>query len=148
MYANQGYLPGSGIRDEVNTSLTKGEFVINRNAVSRLGRRNLERINRGYQDGGAVGETGVTRSNSASGNEELIRALMTFNGNAEKLSNALNNFPREISVVSQQRVEVVLNGAEVLKNIESSVKRIALETTREQIDEMMKQNFPETGGLL
>lgn len=54
-YASGGHVPGIGSGDSVPAMLTPGEFVLTKNAVSKIGVNNLNRVNRiGFATGGKV----------------------------------------------------------------------------------------------
>ncbi len=73
--ANGGYIPkfarggfvnmGSGTKDDVPAFLTGGEFVLNKKAVNRIGKHNLESINNNIHPDGVQSDTVVTGKNSA-----------------------------------------------------------------------------------
>lgn len=69
---------GGGMTDEVNTTLQKGEYVINRKAVKQVGVRTLNAINRGDVGGG--GPTIVLQSTfSMASDSEMRRAAKKLN---------------------------------------------------------------------
>lgn len=86
-------LANGGSVDNVPALLMGGEFVMNRNAVSRHGVGFMHRLNRGevpgFADGGFVGETipnGSGRGNSDSGLNDSISRLINSN---EKLRTSM-----------------------------------------------------------
>jgi hypothetical protein len=86
--ASGGNVPGYGNSDSVPAMLTPGEFVVNKNAVSRFGLSNLNKINR-YANGGLVGyyqNGGIATNNSASMNIE------GFTSGVDKFSTASSQF--------------------------------------------------------
>ena len=86
-------MANGGSVDNVPALLMGGEFVMNRNAVSRVGVGFMHRLNRGevpaFADGGFVGETipnGSGRGNSDSGLNDSISRLINSN---EKLRTSM-----------------------------------------------------------
>lgn len=111
--ASGGSVPGFGNGDTVPALLTPGEFVINKNAVSKFGINNLEHINR-YANGGVVSyfRRGTNNAISAgstsyampnidfqqfeSGVNLFNEAVSSFNENSGSFSEIISNFNANI----------------------------------------------------
>ena len=66
-FADGGYT-GQGGKYEPAGVVHKGEFVLNANATRRLGVGNLDRLNKGYADGGYVGSSSSAMASSVNVN--------------------------------------------------------------------------------
>jgi len=170
--ARGGSVPGTGFGDSVPALLTPGEFVINKAAASAIGFSNLQKMNSvaKYADGGNVspsspsifnqnvgglfgrinvnnigGETekvGSTFSNSV---KELNSVFNTFAGFISPLVEALKNFPSTITGSFTHNVSVNLNGAEILKNLEPTIKELVENQTAEVLRNYIRNNLYEAG---
>lgn len=88
--AKGGYIPkfarggfvnmGSGTKDDVPAYLSGGEFVINRNAVSKIGKNNLDALNNSphFADGGTFQQPSQFRTSTA--NARNRAGLRNFQG--------------------------------------------------------------------
>jgi hypothetical protein len=61
------------------------------------------------------------------------------------LTEALNNFPRSITVQGQQTVNVVINGAEAFAKLEPAVRELVISQTTSQIQKAFKEHLPDAG---
>ena len=84
-FAEGGYIRGSGSSrsDSIPVMLSNGEYVVKADAVRRVGVSQLDSINKGFADGGAVGSSssssaGTAVPRSTSGDPNLAKAM---NGN-------------------------------------------------------------------
>lgn len=133
-----GLVGGSGNSDTVPAMLTPGEYVLNKKAVKKVGLTALQRANaKGYQTGGLVDGGGVLLDSS------FLNGVREFSSTSEKLINSLNNFPREVIHTINGRVELILNGADVLSRIMPSVQEMIVAKIDMAIREFTKKNFIE-----
>lgn len=143
--ATGGIIPGVGTTDSVRALLTPGEFVMRKAAVDAIGVQNLQTMNSTgvarFQNGGPVGGGSV----NIEGAMRLQQTVIAFSNTADSLSDALNNFPREIQHTITGRVEIIHNGAEVLARIMPSVQELVTARVAEGISKFTKDNFPELG---
>lgn len=168
--ARGGSVPGTGFGDSVPALLTPGEFVINKAAASAIGFSNLQKMNSvaKYADGGNVSpsspsifsqnggslfgrvnvgggeaeKVGTTFSNSV---KELNSVFNTFAGFISPLVEALKNFPSNITGSFTHNVSVNLNGAEILKNLEPTIKELVENQTAEVLRNYIRNNLYEAG---
>lgn len=145
---NTGGLVGgrSGV-DRNLAMLTKGEFVINKDAAQKIGLRNLMALNnvRGFQNGGANGNIGsgggaiispesIERFNaSVAGLAGGIPTLDKFSAAVDKLVGF--TFTMEVAPMN---VNVNLNSAEILSAMGPAVKDMVLRTVGEEIAAVRK----------
>lgn len=108
-----GFLPGRGPnKDTVPALLTKGEYVLKRSAVDRIGVPTLNAINRGYNDGGVVGFNSGGLVNVpknltslallTAGVTTAINAYEGFSDEADKTETNLNKLNDALNVASVQ----------------------------------------------
>ena len=83
--ANGGSISGT---DTIPAMLTPGEFVVNKNAVSKFGISNLEKINR-YANGGLVN---YYQNGGFTGNAGSMAAYRANNFNLEDFTNGVDKF--------------------------------------------------------
>lgn len=150
-----GFIGGFGSGDKVPALLEPGEFVLNRNAVQAAGAGNLQTFNKKFArfaTGGSVnGINGVQGANGISDNgfnltkviadESLTLAMNKFSTASNTLANAMNKFPKEISLNAHHTVEVIVNGAQVLQNIMPEVTVLVENSTKSAINRMLKDKF-------
>ena len=79
------------------------------------------------------------------GSIRLQETFAAFSNTADNLSNALNNFPREIQHTISGRVEVIINGATVLSQMMPAMQELITARISEGINKFTKENFPELG---
>lgn len=169
-FAGGGVVPGAGATDTIPSLLTPGEFVLNRDAVSRAGVGALQQFNRGgpvrhMAEGGPVGPGSDSTSSSqeltrslneftkaARGLEEvsssLSRSFNVFAGDARGLSEALNNMPRTLTGEFTHSVNVTLNGAEALARMTPEIKSLVVQQVKDTLGRVFKENLPEAGVTL
>lgn len=141
--------------DSVPAMLTPGEFVLNRQTVSQLGVNNLNRANY-FQNGGVVTSATTTTSGDASIQtvteaisslsgrlEPLVTAFNTFERSAQLLSDALTRFPTTLTIEGRQTVEVIINGAQVLSQLQPEIQQMVVSQTREALQRFVSRNFPD-----
>lgn len=133
-----GLVGGSGNSDTVPAMLTPGEYVLNKKAVKKVGLTALQRANaKGYQTGGLVEGGGVLLDSS------FLDGIREFSSTSEKLMKSLDNFPREVIHTINGRVELILNGADVLSRIMPSVQEMIVAKIDSAIRDFTKKNFIE-----
>ncbi len=88
-----GSVPGRGDHDSVLSLLTPGEFVINKKAVSRLGPRVLNNINK-FANGGLVGGSS---SGSGSGRLAVGGEFDIFEFSVKGAAQAIDQFRKSVS---------------------------------------------------
>ena len=85
---NRDYLATGGFtsRDNVPAMLMGGEYVVNKDTVNRYGKNFFDQLNsgrvRGYAEGGIVGGSGGTGSNTVGDTNIAITVNVEGNGNA------------------------------------------------------------------
>lgn len=137
-----GYIsgPGTGRSDSIPAMLSNGEYVVRADAVRRIGRGNLDKINSGkiprFASGGLVGV--------GSGSRTLSVDTTAIQNVVLKLSEAVNklasvNIPSEITMTGNHKLEVVINGAEVLRNLMSGP---LAEFVKAEIEKTVKKYIP------
>lgn len=72
-------------------------------------------------------------------------SITKFSSSAASLATALNNFPRELTLNANHRVEIVITGAQVLQNLLPAVTDLIVTKGKEQINNMLKTKFPTVG---
>ena len=160
-YSNGGIVPGTGSFDSVPALLTPGEGVLNQDAMKKLGKGNLQRLN----EGGVVGNQGYGNVKSidfsifnnsvgsfvnslgvfSSVTNLFSNSVNLFNQNASGLTEALRNFPSTLSINGSQKVEVIFNGAEVLSNIQGDLREMVENGVKDQLNRVFKMYMPEAG---
>ena len=87
-YAKGGYVsgPGTGTSDSINAQLSNGEYVVKADAVKRIGKDTLDRINTGT--GGMATRTSTTEGYRVGGGE-AITAASAFAGGVKTAVNAI-----------------------------------------------------------
>ena len=75
---------GSGVRDDIPTTLQGGEFVMRKSAVQKYGSSFMDRLNSGMNEGGLVGQGQTTQipTESTASNNISINITMN-NGESE-----------------------------------------------------------------
>ncbi len=142
--ANNG-LSANGIgRDTVPAMLSPGEYVINKESAQKIGLNNLNQLNNRakFADGGQVGQISEINSEAVA---QLSRALLTFMTSSERLSQAMEAFPKQINLQATHTVNVQFNGTEVFRDISDSIAELAVTKAREQINIMLDSKFPDIG---
>jgi hypothetical protein len=142
-----GPVSGLGNSDTVRALLTPGEFVINKASADNIGLQNLHSLNQSpqkLQHGGQAQPNGSGTVN-LEGIMRLQETVTAFSSVADKLSDALNNFPREIQHTINGKVEVIINGASVLAEMMPAIRDMITAKAGEAINDFTKKNFPELG---
>lgn len=141
-----GTIPGFGSTDTIPAMLTPGEYVLNKRTAQEIGLNKLNALNFGrkkFNTGGAV-----TGSGGMVGlNPDAIAAFNRFASTVNGLSQAMNNFPRTIEGNFRHTVEVIINGAEVLTRLKPEIASMIVETTKAQINNMLRNKFPDVGSV-
>lgn len=157
-FAEGGSVPGGGNTDSVSALLTPGEFVLNSKAVRSLGQRRLQRLNQGgvvqrLQEGGPVGPgIGGPISISSESIQELNGAFNTniglftneisrFGEFINSFSSAINTFsaaaeafPQSISIEGNQQINVVINGIDSLRAVQTEIQQEILDKVQEELN--------------
>jgi len=145
------FVPGVGSGDKVRALLEPGEFVLNRNAVQAAGVGNLDRFNKKhsrFQIGGPVGMQEGGMAEMAAGPDftffnEIVQKFAT---KVDLLADSLNSINGlEIQLMANHKVEVLINGAQVLQQIEPSIQNLVVSETNKAINSMLKTKFPDVG---
>jgi hypothetical protein len=151
-FATGGIVPGTGSGDSVLAGLTPGEFVLNRNAVSAIGAGKLQKFNKGgpvgyYQAGGAVGD-----ATSPADFKEFTNSVNTmfasfgnFANSVTQFVNAVGGIPKTISLEAKHEVSVIINGLEVMSQLEPSIQKLVTSQTNDAINNLIQSKFPEVG---
>ena len=153
------FVPGSGSGDKVPALLEPGEFVLNRNAVQAAGPQNLDQFNKRhgrFQTGGRVGRQGFQEGGEVSGPQSMqmpdfamLNEIMQIFGNkVDLLAESLNNINGlEIQLTASHKVEVIINGAAVMQQLEPSIQNLVVSETNKAINSMLKNKFPDVGTM-
>ena len=140
-FAVGGIVPGVGNKDSVPARLMPGEYVLNKKTVNRVGVPFLHRLNshgNGFAEGGSVGYNNISINST-----EFERSIRQFSQTSNALALSMDNFPREISHTINGRVEVVLNGAEVLSRISEPLQQLIEAKVADGINKFTKNKFPD-----
>jgi TP901 family phage tail tape measure protein len=168
LFAGGGPVPGTGVGDTVPAMLTPGEFVLRQSAVQRAGSANLQHFNNGgpvYRaDGGPIPAGGGGDFAQAAGGlstalnqwsqeansfgQQLAQAFTTFAGPAHALTEAMQAFPKTLSMTAQHNVVVTFNGAEVLARLTPELRDMAVEAAKAEIRKSFKEALPDAGAHL
>ena len=114
-FANGGFIGhGSGIKDDVPAMLMRGEYVLNADAVRRIGKPKLDSMNRKMAEGGFVNESdtgdvvgGFGETNSSGDSmtkmlESIVEKLATIiQDNSNEINITINNSEAGVSAFSQ-----------------------------------------------
>lgn len=136
-FAAGGYVPGAGNSDSVPALLTPGEYVLNKQQVQR------------FAAGGLVTSDNSSLSQSASPtNNALADALTAFNSRAQALADAFNKLGAiQIQGSFSHKVEVIINGAEVLSKLQPAIQDLIVSKTQSIISDTFRKNLPDVGPL-
>ena len=141
-FATGGPVPGTGNTDSVPAQLMPGEYVLRKSVAQSIGVGRLNAINNGrakFATGGSVGSTMNIDVN------KLVSFANTFNNSIERLGQYISSIPSQITMSATHRIEVIINGAQVLQNLEPSLKQLVQLETNNAINKMLNQKFPEAG---
>lgn len=139
-----GYVPGSGSTDTVPAMLTPGEVVINKSAVQRIGAQNLLRLNSGSQVQ-KFNQGGIVQSIDQSSLGSFNASISSFMNGINTIAQALSNIPSKIEMTGNHRVEVVINGSQVLNNIMPEISALVKGEIKRSINRLITERFPEQG---
>jgi hypothetical protein len=169
LFAGGGPVPGTGAGDTVPAMLTPGEFVLRQSAAQRLGAANLQHLNGGgpvYRaDGGGVSsspaEGGFAQAagglstalnqwsqSATSFGQQLAQAFTAFAGPAHALTEAMQAFPKTLSMTAQHNVVVTFNGAEMLAKLTPELRDMAVDAAKAEIRKSFKEALPDSGAHL
>ncbi len=137
---NQTY-PGITKISQRQEELNRRKELYNQNREDRAAaRRNPALPNLGdYRN--------VTSSTSSGSSNKTGEAVNRFGQNSQELITSLNNFPREISLNANHRVEVIFNGAEVLASLSEGVAKLAVDKTVVVVNKMIAKKMPDIGPM-
>ena len=146
-FASGGLVTGPDGHDVIPAMLSNGEFVFNNRAVRNLGANNLAEIQR-FAEGGLVGSSGNNQVNSVSSEAqsafaELNEALNAFSRNNSELIEALKAFPHTIQMEATHQVNVNINGAAAIAQLENSMKEMVVTQIEETITNFVKSKLPD-----
>jgi hypothetical protein len=174
-FASGGMVGGAGAGDKVPALLTSGEFVLNQRAVARAGPHNVQRFNDGGPVGAVAGPAGAPGSGSGPTvpGEDAVRAMAQlagalgqfgsaagafgtaaqalaqtfagFAGQAQALTQALNNMPRSLNGQFQHSVQVIHNGAEVFAKMTPAIEQMVAERVTSALNRVFKEHLPDAG---
>lgn len=138
-----GIVPGVGNTDSVPAFLTPGEAVIPKKIVQR------------FQNGGIVGENKGGFNNFGFENftqaiSNLARFGTEFHTNINIFGNFINKFgefvnkiPSEITMTGNHNLNVIINGAEAINSLQSSLKDLVTGEINKSINNLIRTKFPE-----
>jgi hypothetical protein len=153
------YVPGIGSGDKVSALLEPGEYVLNRNAVNAIGVSQLDDLNKNkyprFQTGGRVGRVKMQEGGQASAPmmsmpdlSQLNEIVQKFGNKVDLFAESLNNINGlEIQLVANHKVEVIINGAQVLQELQPSIQNLVVSETNTAINSMLKEKFPDVGTM-
>lgn len=152
--AEGGMINGPEGGDVIPAFLSNGEYVMDRRTTAAIGPQNLAQMQRfangGLVGGGVSGSTGTqdnqlqqALSNFAQESTILTAALRDFSNNNAELVEAMKAFPHTISLEATHKVEVLLNGGEVLARLEPEFRELVIDETKKAIQNLLKDKFPE-----
>lgn len=129
-FSSGGFISGFGGGDTVPARLERGEYVLNKYAVKKIGVDKLNEMNNGvvkFQSGG------------------LVEFNTNFGANIQKLTEAIAGIPHTIQIEARHIVEVIHNGAQIFANLEPSVIKLVESVTEQALNKMIRQKFPDVG---
>lgn len=143
--------------DNVPAMLSNGEFVLNRGATNAVGVDKLKKVNR-FAQGGLVGGQNSQGSSVGGGgpnfeamtkaSEQINKSILQFIASSKPLVDALNSFPREVSMKGEHTLQVVINGGEAISKIMPELKSYVEGEIRNSLQKLIKDKFPEVGSNL
>jgi hypothetical protein len=75
----------------------------------------------------------------------LAGALEKFAGSSSALVEALDRFPRKVELGGTPRVEIVLNGADVLSRLEPGIQKAIAERIGPAVEAALARKIPDLG---
>jgi uncharacterized phage infection (PIP) family protein YhgE len=76
-------------------------------------------------------------------NQGLSQSISSFNSNASTLAQTLSAFPSEVGHNINGKVEVVINGAQVLQNLTPEIASMIEDKISVAINDFTRNNFPQ-----
>ena len=138
-YAGGGRMSGGGgaSSDSILARVSNGEFLISAASASKVGLSNLNHINTTgtlpkFANGGLISNAPRFENGGGwmGGIDPSMRGVLEgFNSSAKSLAVALSKlpqFPSEIKMTGTHQVNVVINGAEVLKQLLPNIQQMVL----------------------
>jgi hypothetical protein len=99
--------------DTVPAMLSKGEYVVNKNATQKnIGL--LENINKGYSNGGVIYRQNGGSVGPVAGSQSMDGLATTLNNFVQQMKEVL---PSSVGVEGKHDVNVIINGAAILQNV-------------------------------
>ncbi len=157
-FARGGLVGGKGSRDSVPAMLMPGEFVLNQEAVNKIGISNLNRTNKGSVSVNRNGGSASSNSQNLGINQEikinsqslseLNRVIQIFGNNITRLESAFTAIPKEITMTGKHQLEVIINGAQVLQNIMPELSTMIQSEIKKSLNTMLKDKFPDKGQII
>jgi hypothetical protein len=135
--------------DIVPSYLQNGEYVVNREQVNRIGAATLQSL-------GTSSIQSSTTNSPVNNNEALVQAFNLFsqktqplveafnlfNKNADRLSEVFSRIPTSLSIEGKQTVEVLINGAQVMTELNPIIKDMISKETVSQLQRLVDNKFP------
>jgi hypothetical protein len=126
--------------DELNKSIDDMNAAIRNSKVKQ--RQLIDELNKQNtpnQNGGPV-----TLNDAA---QQFNQGLNGFVGQSTALVAAMDNFPRTVDLSATHRVEVVINGAQVLQGLMPAMQEIAIAASNDAISKFVKEKMPGAGAV-
>lgn len=142
-----GIVPGSGNYDSVPARLTPGEGIITKQAMAKYGPGVVNALNKGtfpknFASGGVVGGGISIDAESLSSLNSAVQSLST---QIDRLQAAFSSIPTEISMTGRHTVELIINGAQVLTQLQPEIVKLVESGAKDAINKMLKNKFPQVG---
>lgn len=136
-----GVVPGVGSSDSVLSALTPGEVVIPKQIVQH------------FANGGTVGQSGGSSdfgldfskviSSFNQFNSEFHTNINSFGSFVNKFGEFVNKIPHDITMTGNHNLNVVINGAEAINSLQSSLRELVSNQINAAINNLIKTKFPE-----
>jgi len=142
-----GIVPGFGNTDSIPALLTPGEFVLSKPAVRKIGIQTLKRTNSGakrYASGGLVQSNPIIDTEVVS---KFNLAVNQLGIQIQNMRDAISKIPTEITMNGTHRVDVYLNGAQVLTQIKPEIAALIQSEIKNGINKLIKTKMPNLGNF-
>jgi hypothetical protein len=146
-YAIGGSVNGIGSGDKVPALLEPGEFVLNRNAVAAAGVNKLSHFNKKYSRFKKGGPVKMQAGGAAYSGIGIDMSLMEsvvqkFGSFIDIFANSVNSMNGlAITLNATHKVEVVINGAQILQQLEPGIQNLVITETNKAINNMLDKKF-------
>lgn len=137
-----GPVPGIGNTDSVSALLTPGEFVMRKEAVSRIGLTKLSAMNSGRQ---RFAEGGLVQPQSVVNIQGLDASVARFVQATNVLAQSLSTFPSEITGSFTVKHEHIFNGLEVLSRMEPMFREMTTKLIEDKLQKFVDDKLPDLG---